>query len=219
MSDPSFEQIHLPGRLNPQKGWNGLGGQRLESMSDEQLVALTQQGNLGAFNSLTARWETSIYRFVLRVLGNQEDAKDVCQEALLKAYVNIKKLRDGRKFKSWIHHIALNLCRDRFRSAGAKADVRSYEETGLDEGQIATERAVVQSPEAHATRESMNRVLNEVMNELPVEQRSALLLREFHGFTSEEIGEIAGVPAATVRTRIFYGLRSLRKQLEKRGIK
>ncbi len=189
----------------------------METLSDERLVTLSQEGNLVAFNRLTVRWEQSVYRFALRVLGNQEDARDVCQEALLKAYLNIGRLRDGRKFKSWLHHIALNLCRDRFRSARIRSETRSFEETGLEEGRIATERAERASPETKVAKADLMQVLGDVMNRLPVEQRSALLLREYHGFTSDEIGEITGVPAATVRTRIFYGLRSVRRMLQQRG--
>ena len=218
MKNNPFEQIPIYPRHPHQEGFGTSGGQRLESMTDEQLVALTQEGNLQAFNNLTSRWQASIYRFVLRVLGNQEDARDVCQEALLKAYVNIGRLRNGRKFKAWLHHIALNLCRDRFRSATARADIRTFEEEGFDEKRLAAEHALGRSPEAHATQNSLLRVLGDVFHQIPVEQRTALLLREYHGFTSEEIGEITGVPAATVRTRIFYGLRSIRKQLDRRGI-
>jgi RNA polymerase sigma-70 factor, ECF subfamily len=189
----------------------------LKSLTDAQLVAMTQDGNMGAFNSLTARWESSLYRFVHRLLGDPEEARDVCQEALLKAYLNIAKLRDGEKFKAWIHHIALNLCRDRFRSPRARAEVRSYEEEGIDERRVAVESAAARSAGHHAERIGMMAVLEQVFEDIPVEQRSAILLREYHGFTTEEIGEISGVPAATVRTRIFYGLRSVRKLLRERG--
>ena len=182
-------------------------------MTDEQLVALTQQGNIRAFNSLSARWESSIYRFALRNLGNTEDARDVCQEALLKAYTNIQRLREGSKFKSWIHHIALNLCRDRFRGAGAKAETRSFEEQGLEEARFVIEG---DRPQSHE-KSGLLRAIEETLSRLPSEQRDAILLKEYHGFTSEEIGEITGVPAATVRSRIFYGLRSTREMLRKRG--
>jgi len=87
----------------------------------------------------------------------------------------------------------------------------------LEEGRIATERAERASPETKVAKADLMQVLGDVMNRLPVEQRSALLLREYHGFTSDEIGEITGVPAATVRTRIFYGLRSVRRMLQQRG--
>lgn len=190
----------------------------MKSLTDQQLVALTQEGNMGAFNSLTSRWESSLYRFVHRLMGDPEEARDVCQEALLKAYLNIAKLRDGSKFKAWIHHIALNLCRDRFRSSRAHAEVRSYEEEGLDERRLATEAAAHTSPGHHAERAGMMAVLEQVFARIPVEQGSAILLREYHGFTTDEIGEITGVPAATVRTRIFYGLRSVRKMLREQGI-
>ena len=179
---------------------------------------MTQEGDTRAFNSLTARWESSLYRFVHRLMGDPEEARDVCQEALLKAYLNIAKLRDGEKFKAWIHHIALNLCRDRFRSPRSRAEVRSYEEEGLDEGRLAQEASTASSPRHHAERAGMMATLEQVFATIPVEQRSAILLREYHGFTTEEIGEISGVPAATVRTRIFYGLRSVRKLLRERGI-
>lgn len=190
----------------------------MESLSDEQLVTLSQEGNVQAFNRLTARWERSIYRFSLRALGNPEDARDVCQEALVKAYLNIERLRDGRKFRAWVHHIALNLCHDRRRSAGSRAEMHPYEEDGVEEKRVAFERSHEGSPDRQADRNKLLRALGEVLAEIPMEQRSAILLREYHGFNSEEIGEIIGVPAATVRSRIFYGLRAVRKKLKDRGL-
>ncbi len=182
-------------------------------MTDEQLVTLTQQGNVRAFNSLSARWESSLYRFAFRTLGNSEDARDVCQDALLKAYTNIRRLREGSKFKSWVHHIALNLCRDRFRGSAGKAQTRSFEEQGVDEARFAIETGVREDPE----KSTLVRAVEQALAVLPREQRDAIILREYHGFTSEEIGEITGVPAATVRSRIFYGLRSARETLRRRG--
>jgi RNA polymerase sigma-70 factor (ECF subfamily) len=189
----------------------------VDSLSDEQLVSLAQRGNTAAFNRLSSRWESSVYRYALKVLRNREDAKDVCQEALTKAYLNISRLREGSKFKSWIHHIALNLCRDRFRSAGASAEHRAFDDEGPDESRVAVLHAQKRSPELDTKRSRLADLLDEVLAKLPDEQRSAILLREYHGFTSEEIAEITGVPAATVRTRIFYGLRSVRRHLEARG--
>lgn len=188
----------------------------MELQSDEQLVALTRDGDVRAFNSLATRWEPSLYGFVRRTLGNPEDARDVCQEALVKAYVNIRRLREGAKFKAWVHHIAFNICRDRFRARRAETDTRPFDEedaTSLDMPDGATAAA-----DHGATRASVHGVLGEILKKVPVEQRTAILLREYHGFTSEEIGEITGVPPATVRTRIYYGLRLVRRLLRQRGI-
>lgn len=189
----------------------------MRAMSDAELVALTQEGNLNAFNQLAGRWESSLYGFVRRTLGNGDDARDVCQEALVKAFQNIARLRDGGKFKSWVHYIALNLCRDRFRSPKSRAEVMTYEEGGAVDA-AAGARPSVAPTDALAERTVLSGVLESVLEELPQEQRSSILLREFQGFTSEEIGEMTGVPAATVRTRIYYGLKTMRRLLEERGV-
>jgi RNA polymerase sigma-70 factor (ECF subfamily) len=186
-------------------------------MSDAELVALTQEGNLNAFNQLAGRWESSLYGFVRRTLGNGEDARDVCQEALVKAFQNIARLRDGGKFKSWVHYIALNLCRDRFRSPKARAEVVAFEEGGPADA-AAPGRPSIAATDAQAERTVLSGVLESVLEELPEEQRMSILFREFQGFTSEEIGEMMGVPAATVRTRIYYGLKTMRRRLEERGV-
>jgi RNA polymerase sigma-70 factor (ECF subfamily) len=182
-------------------------------MTDAELVALTQNGDVAAFNVLVGRWEGSLYGFVRRTLGDAEDARDVCQEALVRAYTNIKRLRDGGKFKSWIHYIALNLCRDRFRSA------RHRSEVSLEEGSAEEISGEDDAPSDRVAEETvLSGVLHAVLSRIPSEQRTSILLREYQGFTSEEIGEIMGVPAATVRTRIYYGLKTLRKALAERGI-
>jgi RNA polymerase sigma-70 factor (ECF subfamily) len=190
----------------------------LESLTDEQLVALAHQGNTNAYNSLTERWESSLYRFVRRMMGNPEDARDVCQEALVKAYLNLDRLREGAKFRAWIHYIALNLCRDRFRSQKSRGVTASYEEGGVEAFPEGTGRARQWATDKQVERSSLKNLMEEVLEELPVEQRTAIVLREYQGFTSDEIAEMTGVPAATVRSRIFYGFKSLRKKLRERGV-
>jgi RNA polymerase sigma-70 factor (ECF subfamily) len=187
-------------------------------LSDGELVARSQAGDARAFNSLVGRWETTLYAFVRRTLGDTEDARDVCQETLVKAHANISRLRDGEKFKSWIHHIALNLCRDRFRSAKGRAEMVSLDEGGAEELEHSGGLTASIRLDADMDRSSTQDVLARILGRLPEEQRASILLREYQGFTSEEIGDIMGVPAATVRTRIYYGLRSLRRALDERGL-
>ncbi len=195
-----------------------MGDDRLQGMTDEQLVLKSQSGDVQAFNELAHRWETSLYQFVRRTVGNPEEARDLCQEALTKAYQNIERLREGEKFKSWIHHIALNLCRDRFRSAKSKADIRSIDDVSPGDLRIASNAPDAGSPEIEITKTTMAEILGDALQSLPTDQKNAIVLKEYHGFSSQEISEITGVPAATVRTRIFYGLKSLRKSLEARGV-
>lgn len=194
------------------------GERALDAMTDEQLVELSQNGDLTAFNHLVERWETSVYRFVRRTVGNPDDARDLCQEALTKAFQNIERLREGRKFKSWVHHIALNVCRDRFRTARSRTDLRSLEDFSAEEIQAAAEDARPDAPDNRVKRVSLQVILGSALDRLPAEQKTAIVLREYHGFNSEEIAEMTGVPAATVRTRIFYGLKAIRRTFHDRGV-
>lgn len=190
----------------------------MRSLTDAQLVARTQAGDVGAFNELAGRWESALYGFVRRTLGDSEDARDVCQEALVKAYRNIDRLREGEKFKSWIHYIALNLCRDRFRSPRARMELVAYEEGGADAPPTRGIEVESVAADRGAEAASLSGLLKELLETLPAEQRTSIVLREYQGLTSEEIGEIMGVPAATVRTRIYYGLKALRGAMKARGI-
>ena len=182
--------------------------------TDEELVSQTLNGDQRAFNDLAKRWEGSLYRFALRTLGDPDEARDVCQDALVKAYENLPRLREASKFKSWAHHIVLNLCRDRYRkNRGTPVTLEDTNPLELIEGGRGPEAA-----DLGADRNSRQALLAEIMSGLPEEQRTALLLREYHGLNSKEIAEITGVPAATVRTRIFYGLKGVRKAVQQRGL-
>ncbi len=193
------------------------GQGRMDSMTDAELAVLSQRGNLEAFNELARRWHQGLYWFVRRMLSNDEDARDACQDALLKAYQNIGRLRDPSKFKAWLHHIALNLCRDRYRSAHSRV------ERACDTGPAA-ERALDQTSDARPTPDSfaetsdLAEILSRSLDRLSLEQRTAIVLREYQGFSTQEIAQITGVPTATVRTRIFYGLKTLRRILPELGV-
>ena len=97
-------------------------------------------------------------------------------------------------------------------------DPQSYGENDRQNLEIIEARGDQTSSDHEAERVSLSDVLKSVLVKLPTEQRTAILLREYQGFSSKEIAQIMGVPSATVRTRIFYGLKSARKMLLERGI-
>jgi RNA polymerase sigma-70 factor (ECF subfamily) len=175
-------------------------------MTDSQLIVLSQEGSRRAFDQLARRQQGGLYRFLRRLLGDDEAARDACQETLLKAFLNVSRLREPRHFRSWIHQIAVNLCRDRGRSARRDPQVPLPEP---ERCQVADRQVPV----------DLSLVLRQVLDRLPLEQRTAILLREVQGFNSEEIARITGVPAATVRSRIYYGLRALRGMLPEYGVR
>ena len=83
--------------------------------TDEELVARSMGGDLDSFNQLVLRWERPIYALAYRVIGREEDARDVAQETFLRAFRALKGFKGQAKFSSWLYRITLNLCRDWMR--------------------------------------------------------------------------------------------------------
>src|SRR5215831_18393402 len=151
-------------------------GDRFEALQDAELVVLARDGHLDAFNCLAGRWEQSIFRFCRRMLGDTEDARDICQEALVKAYLNLGRLREPARFKAWAHHIALNLCRDRQRSRKHREPAESYVEGEPGELHVVQGGRSFDSPEGDAHRSGLTGLVEEILAGLPEEQRAAILL-------------------------------------------
>ena len=195
---------------------NAIDG-RLSSMTDAQLALRAQGGDRDAFACLAERWGGRLCGFLERLLGDPEEARDTCQEALLKAYVNIGRLREPAHFKAWIHQIAVNLGRDRGRAQRSRPTI-SIEEMSDEHRPRKVEAAQIAEAAVTAETLDLRGILDRALARLPVEQRTAILLREVEGFTSEEIGRITGVSGTTVRSRIFHGLRALRRMLPEYGV-
>jgi RNA polymerase sigma-70 factor, ECF subfamily len=172
-------------------------------------------GDSESFNQLMLRWERPIYALAYRVIGREEEARDVVQETFLRAYRGLRNFRGQAKFSSWIYRIALNLCRDWIRRE-RRAPLAAVPE-GVDLVELAAEREPTESIEELVARNDMSRVVARAMARLPEEQRTAIILKEYHGMTFQEIADLQGCPLSTVKTRLYQGLSVLRRQLESEG--
>jgi RNA polymerase sigma-70 factor (ECF subfamily) len=167
-----------------------------------------------AFNQLVARWERPIYALAYRTLGREEDARDVAQEAFLRAYRGLKGFKGQAKFSSWLYRITLNLCRDWMRKARRAPLIQVPEtEDGMDMAEQMPSPA--ESVEELVNRRQMSAAVAKAMLELPEEQRVAILMKEFHGLTFQEIADALDCPLSTVKTRLYQGLSVLRRRLER----
>jgi len=183
--------------------------------TDEELVALTVGGDVESFNQLVVRWERPIYALAYRVIGREEEARDVVQETFLRAFRGLANFRGQAKFSSWIYRIALNLCRDWIRRE-RRAPVSQAPE-GIDLAELVSEQGPAESIEDLVARHDMSRTVARAMEQLPEEQRTAIVLKEYHGMTFQEIADLQGCPLSTVKTRLYQGLSVLRRQLREQG--
>jgi RNA polymerase sigma-70 factor (ECF subfamily) len=183
--------------------------------TDEELVDRARGGDVDSFNQLILRWERPIYALAYRVIGREEDARDVCQETFLRAFRALPGFKGEAKFSSWLYRIALNLCRDWIRKQRRAPTLQMPE--GVDPMEMAGERGPTESIEELVSRRELSAVVEEAMTLLPEEQRTAIILKEYHGMTFQEIADLQGIPLSTVKTRLYQGLSVLRRHLEKNG--
>ena len=184
--------------------------------SDEELVARSRGGDLDSFNQLVLRWERPIYALAYRVIGREEDARDVAQETFLRAFRALGGFKGQAKFSSWLYRITLNLCRDWIRRERRTPIAQPPE--GVDLVELAGESTPTESLEDLVSRKELGRAVAKAMANLPDEQRTAIILKEYHGLTFQEIAELLDCPLSTVKTRLYQGLTVLRRQLESAGV-
>jgi RNA polymerase sigma-70 factor (ECF subfamily) len=184
--------------------------------TDEELVARSIGGDLDSFNQLVLRWERPIYALAYRVIGREEDARDVTQEAFLRAFRALGGFKGQAKFSSWLYRITLNLCRDWMRRERRTPIAQAPE--GVDLIELAGETTPSESVEELVSRRQLGRAVEKAMALLPEEQRTAIILKEYHGLTFQEIADLLDCPLSTVKTRLYQGLTVLRKQLRAAGV-
>lgn len=182
--------------------------------SDEELIEACRQGEASAFDVLVGRWEDRIRGACWRVLGSDDEARDVAQEAFLKAYRGLASFKQEARFSSWLYQIAVNLCRDRLRRRKTRATV-SLEELEASGPVLAEGRPGVQDA---LIREDLASAVRRAIAALPPEQREVVILKEYQGLTFLEIAQALDVPVSTVKTRLYRGLGQLRLRLERQGI-
>src|SRR4051794_33229881 len=149
--------------------------------TDEELVDRSKTGDTESFNQLVRRWERPIFSLAYRTLGREEDARDVTQETFLRAFPALPGVKRDAKFSSWLYRIALNLCRDWMRR-DRRAPMVDVPE-GVEIHELAADKHEVASVEELASRAELSGAVREAMDKLPDEQRTAIILKEYHGLT------------------------------------
>jgi RNA polymerase sigma-70 factor (ECF subfamily) len=183
----------------------------------EQAVALLKDGNEGALEKAIALLQQAVFAFGMRVCGQREDAEDTMQEVLVKAIPYLPKFDDSRALAKWLYTVAKNRClMSRRKSKFAPKRELSLDELMPDRQEL--EQLVnspIPSPESSTIRGEESHRLREAIRALPPHYRIVLVLHDMEGFTDEEIGEITGLRAGTIRVRLHRARLFVRRELEK----
>lgn len=181
---------------------------------DAELVARVQQGDKQAFDLLVLKYQRKIQRLLSRMLRDQSDIDDVMQEAFIKAYRALPQFRGDSAFYTWLYRIAINTARNWMASQSRRPSSPGLNQTEdgetFDEIDNLTDN---NTPESVLASHEIASTVNAVIEQLPAELRTAIVLREIDGLSYEEIAETMDCPIGTVRSRIFRAREAIAAKL------
>jgi len=171
-----------------------LGGAK--PLDDRKVIERVLDGDTEAFNLLVRKWEKPIFNFILRMVGNRDEAMDLCQDSFMKAYRELDTLKDKDRFSAWLYRIAHNSCFSRLRK---------------DQGKTFVELL----PDAQSVRSpiEIQLAVEKALQQLPEDQREAVVLKVYHSLKFEEIAAIQDAPVSTVKSRLYMGFEKLKTVL------
>jgi RNA polymerase sigma-70 factor, ECF subfamily len=186
---------------------------------EELLIARSQNGDVQAFNQLVLLYQQTLYGAVFRLVGNYDVASDVTQDAFLSAFRAIKSYRGGSSFKAWLLRIGTNLACDYWRRTQRQRSESLESLTDEEELHSPELLAALASsdldanPETHILTQELQACIQLGLQQLPLDQRTAVVLCDIEGLAYEEVAAIMQVPLGTVRSRISRGRTRLRNFL------
>jgi RNA polymerase sigma-70 factor (ECF subfamily) len=166
------------------------------------------------FEGLTNQHKDSVYRQMLRVCGNREDAEDVLQETFLKAYEHLDQFQGNSKFYTWIVRIAVNQALMKLRRKKTSKTV-SLDET-IDTGEDTVVREIAawdENPEQRFSREEIGEILDSAIEGLEPPYRSVFVLRDIEELSTEETADALGLSIPAVKSRLLRARLQLREKL------
>ncbi|QUH21149.1 RNA polymerase sigma factor [Alkaliphilus sp. B6464] len=173
------------------------------SLKEASLIEQSKAGDIDSFEQLIAAHQKKAFNIAYRILGNLEDANDVTQEALIKAYKGIRKFNGKSSFSTWLYTIVNNACIDFIRK-NRKTNVtyldREYE---TEEGSYKLQMyGNEETPEELFEKKEVQKLVHEAINKLSYEHRRIIVLRDIEQFSYQEISQILNCSEGTVKSRI-----------------
>ena len=181
---------------------------------DQQLVERAQRGEKHAFELLVIKYQRKLARLLSRFIRDPTEVEDVTQEAFIKAYRALPSFRGDSAFYTWLYRIGINTAKNYLVAMGRRAptttDIDSEEAEGFEDGEQLRD---LNTPENEMMSRQVAETVNQTLEELPEELRTAITLREIEGLSYEDIANIMNCPIGTVRSRIFRAREAIAERL------
>jgi len=180
---------------------------------ESTLIEKSIQGDVASFEKLIIKYNRYVYNIAFRMMGNEEDAKDMSQETLIKAFKAIGQFKMEANFSTWLYRITINVCKDELRKR--KENVLSYDADLGDEGTL---KDIIKDETANPIliyeKLELRESIESALNKLSDDNKSVVVLKDLLGYSYEEIGDILQIPIGTVRSRLNRSRSTLKKLLQ-----
>jgi len=194
-----------------------LEARQLQRSEDDELIRAAQKGDRSAFDSLVRRYDRSVLRLALHMLGNEQDAQDVHQDAFIKAYRHLSNFRFECSFYTWLYRIVTNLCLDQLRRRKSRREDPSTVDDGsgewIDLLANLTDGRASANPARELERKTMSVAIQEALAELTPRERTVFELKHYQGLKLRTIGEMLSTTEETAKNTLFRATRKLRARL------
>lgn len=181
---------------------------------EKLLVAKSKKGNLNAFEELIGGYEKKAYNIAYRIMGNEEDAKDMAQEAFIKIYKSIQNFREESSFSTWLYRIVTNVCLDELRKRKKDKLVPLEMNIETEKGTAVVElSAEKETPEDVFERVEKRQLIQNAILSLGEDYKTVIILRDIQGFGYEEIATILNCSLGTIKSRINRARNMLKEKL------
>ena len=181
---------------------------------DRELVERAQRGDKHAFELLVSKYQRRLSRLLARFVKDQTEVEDVAQEAFIKAYRALPSFRGDSAFYTWLYRIGINTAKNYLMAQGRRAPtVSEFDSEEAEELGAGDRLRHNDTPESQLMTKQIAHTVNDAMEQLPDELRSAIQLREIEGLSYEEIAAAMNCPIGTVRSRIFRAREEIAERL------
>jgi len=186
-----------------------------DSLDDEKMLQAIIDDEPGAFDEFVRRYGRRLMAFSVRTCSNVDNAEDVFQDTLLKAYQALGDLREPKALRTWLYRVAANNCRMMRRKdrAPSKISLDDYKPPGWEDGQIIEVPDWSDPPDDAAGREELKIAFEEALAELPAEYRMVLLMRDVEGLSTKETAGALEIGESAVKMRLHRARMALRHHL------
>jgi len=185
-----------------------------ERQIDQELVIRVQQGDKKAFDLLVLKYQQKIANLISRYIRDQHEVMDVTQEAFIKAYRALPNFRGESAFYTWLYRIAINTAKNYLVAMGRRPPADDVEAETAEQMESGSRLKETGTPENYVLSEEISNTVQQAIDDLPEDLRTAIILRELEGMSYEEIASAMSCPVGTVRSRIFRAREAIDKSLK-----